>query len=297
MLKVADYFCFIPALFTGAGALCFGTLITGKFSRHRGAAIVILAAAAILIPYVGLAYERKLKMLERYKNNVSSVPSVSAYALPQRNGASTVAPDFGPDGPFNLFIYCNRWGTTQIVFPAEAATRFARATENSPPADHIFRLGGLPAPGESFMDINRPLESTAPQSCELMPNRGFLQLSNLNSSPSWLGPEGERPDTLFRWLAGNSGAFYIYRSPQGPSPRFINVRLALGPDARAETIVRVAVDGRDVGEVSGADLLDGSRSYRFAIPAFESLSVLGSIRIEDPKTSIHRLKVLRLFVD
>ena len=294
MLKAADYFCFIPAISIAGGAFGIFNLLKARLPLPR--MVWVAACAIVFVPYAGYAYQNKLSLLARYRQNVRQAPALSAYYLPPEPQAAAVLPDLDGNA-LDLFIYCNRWRNTQIIFPTEDSARFAPAASGTLPVDYVFRLAAPPVAGEYFTDINRPVAEAEPLS-RLAPNRGCVRLSTQagSSPPPWSAVMGDSK-AYSRWLTADVGPFRVYRPPGGMGgPIHLNVSLAAGPDARPENSVRIVIDNQLIGEILPKDM-HAAQIHRFPLPAFVPAWVEGFLQIKGPRGGAHRVSVSRLFTD
>src|SRR5208337_1815765 len=106
MLKVTDYFAFLPGIVIGVGLWILVTGIHNVKTRNSVTAIIMIACLGFAIITTG----QKGKILRQYIDVCKGMPAPQDYILDAQGDDVLVTPDLYGD-PLGLFLYMNRWGS------------------------------------------------------------------------------------------------------------------------------------------------------------------------------------------
>jgi hypothetical protein len=275
LLKLTDYFAFLPAVVISVAAYEMGLTDT-RFTERT---LVGLIAA-----YCVVAFVEKMGVLGRYEERTAGMPLPSAYRLDAIGSSKVVFPDLSAE-PLNLFLYENRYETTKILIRPSESYRFSPLGERTAEPRDVARMFQVGNVESTLADITYPAEM-APPVLKTIPAAGQVHLYQPDNH--WLPPEGNSVGLLSRWLSA-SGHFVIF----GPlaANKKLEVHLAPGPDLRADNRIEIYIAGQLVQSVAPSDL---PLVIRAPLAAQSSLEDQGEIRIVGPTAGIRQISVMHL---
>jgi hypothetical protein len=276
LLKLTDYFAFLGAIVVSVAAYQLGMVE----SKVAGRVFV-----GLIVAYCVVAFVEKTDFLGRYREKTTAMPLPSTYRLQASHSDTSVYPDLSGMA-LNLFLYENRYRTTQILFRQSESGRFSPlGTVGATGPRDVARMLKVGIIGTTLADITYSAETSA-SVLKTVPAVGQIHL--LEADSHWVQPDGEAVGTLRRWLSV-SGQFVIF-GPFG-ADRNLEANLAPGPDLRSDNRIEIYVAGQRIQTFAPNQLpLDIS----IPLPAQSNLEELNEIRISGATAGIRQITVAQL---
>jgi len=283
MLKVTDYFAFLPSI-----VVCVGLTALGRTSRSlQIRALAPLALVGACAAYGAVAVPPKHHLLHKYRDISAKTPLPSAYRLPPLdNGVPAVGvPDLHRE-PLDLILYANRWGPNRIAFQADESHSFRPLSSLSGVNAWIARIPRVGIAGLPLADITYGESRGDGMHVEVLPLSGQIHIL---PGGGWLDPEGDVPGRLWSWLSDH-GDFVIF----GGSPtvaRVLHVDVQLGPDLRSDNTIEIGVGEQVLATLTWREL---PKHVALELPVFSDVAVRGRIAITGPGSGPRQIRVAHL---
>ena len=291
LLKLTDYFAFLPSIVVGVGAVLVGRAIDSR----RGRALASLVLIVVCAGYMTVTVREKRFQLRNYSEYCQNAPAPADYRLDAlgKGAPALVVPDLHGDS-LDLFLYVNRWGPNHIWFRKDESYRFSPLQSTGGGEGWMARIPRVAywkRHATYFADITYVKGRPTSTLVEILPLAGQVRLI---PGHGWRDPDGEdpleeRPSDMRRWLAGH-GAFVVYGG-SSLAGRALEMELGPGPDLRPDNVIEVTVAQRLLATVAVRDL---PKRLVLPMPAFSMFELDGEIRITGAAAGQRQVAVSRL---
>ena len=295
--KLVDYFCFFYFVVAAVSI----TSLVSNLRTHglwlrvgRPSARLIWTMVLIFAALHTLAaLNHKNAFLETYVRNINSAPTTEDYRFMPMAPAtiSGLWADLGDD-VMNRYLWENRWRRIPLYVPPELAARFTGGTPLSS-VSHVLRMSGGAVGTAAVVDINRARDVGESLRVSIVPIRNYLKIIE---GLGWLGPEGDSPGVVWRWLSRH-GRFMIL-NPCTPG-KALTLEMTAGPDGGLENDVEIYFGNKRRIALVRADEIIKQKflTQMIQLPSIcNDAPVEGSIVVTGPTTGIRQVRIGALYI-
>ena len=287
MLKVADYFTFLPVVI-----ICFSlSQVSDLLSTVRPRFDVIFKGFCLvaLSGYCLITLPNKQSIFKEYISNIEAGPKLQDYYYESKSDVNGILVDLDTF-PLYLFLYVNRFRPVPLYF--ESNVRYILKDDKKTNLTHVFRMGHKPIADSGFIDINRPSLGCQPARSELVDANVCLKIIQSDGN-GWLPASGEYPDGLYRWLSG-VGEFKIFELHILDGVK-LHASISPGPDLLPENHIEVVLNDQILVALESIDL---PREISVRIPSTGiSDTISGSVRVVGPSHGLRQIAISRLYLE